>query len=194
MIVQVQEAPAPASEGEPLHALLQRLDANRDAAGEKYERLRRALVKLFDWRGVTAPDICADETLDRVARKLEAGIEVGDVVAFAHGVARYVVLEQRRSPEASHVSLDEAIYLPDTSRHDALEAARLDCLERCLDELDAEQRSLILRYYRDARRQRIDTRATLARELGLSQNALRSRAQRIRNHLERRVTALTQPA
>lgn len=168
-----------------LHRLLFRLDADQSTAGEKYEQLRRGLVKIFDWRGAAAPDICADETIDRVARKLAAGVIIDDVVAFAYGVARLVMLEQNRRPEARLVSLDEAKGIVDIAPRERDDSSRLPCLEHCLDELDAEARALILRYYLHARRQRIDGRAALARELGLSQNALRSRAQRIRDRLER---------
>src|SRR4249919_1835401 len=58
--------------------LLARLDPDPDRAAAEYERLRRALGKFFDWRGHPAPDECADETLDRLARKL-GDTAVGDV-------------------------------------------------------------------------------------------------------------------
>ena len=51
--------------------LLFRLDPDVDRAALEYEQLRRTLVKFFDWRGGWPPDECADETLDRLARKLE---------------------------------------------------------------------------------------------------------------------------
>jgi DNA-directed RNA polymerase specialized sigma24 family protein len=173
-----------------LQQLLRRLDHDASVAGEKYEHLRRALVRMFDWRGASAPDRCADETIDRVARKLDSGVEIADVVAFAHGVARLVMLEQTRRPEAREVSLDEAVGIPQPPpRRDLSDEDRLSCLEQCLDELSADARSLILRYYGETLRQRIDARAALARDLGLSPNALRSRAQRIRDRLERCVTA-----
>lgn len=168
-----------------LRALLVRLDPDPTRAGEKYEHLRRALVKIFDWRGVAAPDACADVTIDRVARKLDVGAVIDDVTAFAYGVARLVALEQSRRPETRHVSLDEAIGIegvpPDPSEDDE----RLPCLERCLGELDTDARALILSYYVHARHDRIRARAALASRMGLTQNALRSRAQRIRDRLER---------
>ena len=60
-----------------------------------------------------------------------------------------------------------------------------ECLERCLAALPADARTLILEYYQDQRRQKIDRRVRLAAQLGLSANALRSRAQRVRDRLER---------
>ena len=64
-----------------------------------------------------------------------------------------------------------------------------DCLETCLASLPADARTLILEYYQDQRRQKIDRRVRLATQLGLSANALRSRAQRVRDRLERCVRA-----
>src|SRR5699024_6433909 len=41
--------------------LLGRLHSDPDIAAQEYERLRRTLVKFFDWRGAWPPEECADE-------------------------------------------------------------------------------------------------------------------------------------
>ena len=51
--------------------------------------------------------------------------------------------------------------------------------------LSAENRSLVLRYYEGERDTKIANRRRLAESLGLTENALRSRVQRLRDHLER---------
>jgi hypothetical protein len=51
-----------------LARLLARLDPDAERAPLEFERLRRALIRFFDWRGAWPPDECADETLDRLAR------------------------------------------------------------------------------------------------------------------------------
>jgi DNA-directed RNA polymerase specialized sigma24 family protein len=66
---------------------------------------------------------------------------------------------------------------------------RLACLDRCLLTLKSEQRELVIEYYRDAKRQRIDRRRDLAAKLGISMNALGIRACRIRASLESCVNA-----
>src|SRR5215468_1188617 len=76
-----------------LDGLLARLDADRERAGEKYETLRLGLIRFFEWRGASTPVEHADETLDRVARKLHQGEEIRDLPAFVAGVARFVFLE-----------------------------------------------------------------------------------------------------
>ncbi|MEM1181888.1 MAG: hypothetical protein AAGM22_26315, partial [Acidobacteriota bacterium] len=61
---------------------------------------------------------------------------------------------------------------------------RLHHLERGLEELSAEERSLILRYYGGEPRERISERRRLAEDLGIRANHLRIRAFRIRAKLE----------
>ena len=50
--------------------------------------------------------------------------------------------------------------------------------------LPPDGRDLILKYYVDEGRTRIDNRRRLAQAFGISENALRSRAQRLRDGLE----------
>jgi DNA-directed RNA polymerase specialized sigma24 family protein len=61
---------------------------------------------------------------------------------------------------------------------------RLECLDCCLQSLKPEQRELVVEYYRDTKRQKIDRRRELAARLGISMNALGIRAWRIRSALE----------
>ena len=167
-----------------LARLLARLDPDRERAGALYEGLRRTLVKFFDWRGSWSPEEGADETLDRLSRKLEAGEPVEDPRSYAHGIARLVLLEQWRRPAARATQADEqelaSIPTPDPAEEGALSA----CLQRCLEDLPPEGRELILEYYSDDGRAKIDRRRRLAEAHGLSENALRSRVQRLRDRLE----------
>jgi hypothetical protein len=47
------------------------LDQGVDSSGEKYLEMRRRLVGYFDRKNCLTPDELADETLNRVARRLE---------------------------------------------------------------------------------------------------------------------------
>src|SRR5512140_3722930 len=129
-----------------LNRLLARLDADADRAAAEYERLRRALIKFFDWRGASAPDECADETIDRLARRLEE-TSVDDVRSYARGIARLVLLERQRRPAES--SLDGDVAVPSVAARPAPPADEglHDCFDRCLETFDANTRSLMLRYY-----------------------------------------------
>lgn len=55
---------------EAFDAFLAWLDADRDSAGEKYEKIRRALIKDFVLRECIDPEALADEAIDRVIRDL----------------------------------------------------------------------------------------------------------------------------
>jgi DNA-directed RNA polymerase specialized sigma24 family protein len=159
------------------------LDPDPARAGEKYEALREALVKFLDWRGALFPEELVDETFNRVTRKLEEGETISDAPTYCHGVARLVFLQSLEHPGAKRVELEElsmiAIPKPD------LTDVRREFLNHCLRQLSAENRDLIIEYYRKDGRQKIDHRTSMAEGLGIQLNALRSRAQRIRDRLER---------
>lgn len=162
-----------------LAALLRRLDADHREAGEKYEALRLALRRFFSWKGDPDPDPAADETLDRIARRLERGESIDDVPSFARGVARMVHLERQRQPRV--LGGDAVPEL--TTAPPAEESPWAACLDRCLAGLPADERAFILDYYAGQGAIRIARRAALAQEAGLSENALRHRAQRLRDRL-----------
>ena len=159
------------------------LDPNPARAGEKYEALREALVKFLDWWGAPFPDELVDETFNRVTRKLEEGETIRDIPTYCHGVARLVFLQSMERPGNKRVGLEELsmIAIPEPDGADA----RRECLAHCLRQLPAENRELIIEYYRKEGRRKIDHRASMAERLGIPLNALRSRVQRIRDKLER---------
>jgi DNA-directed RNA polymerase specialized sigma24 family protein len=122
-------------------------------------------------------------------RRLGAGEEIENIPAYAFGVARLLWLEWARAPEQRRADFETLSPLPAPSidTDDETERRRT-CLERCLQELPAENRALLLEYYRDERRAKIDLRQALAERLGLRRNALTKRIIRLRARLETCVT------
>jgi DNA-directed RNA polymerase specialized sigma24 family protein len=180
---------------EAFATLLARLGPDAERAGAAYEALRRALIGFFTWRGAATPEECADDTLDRLAARLNAGALVEDVPRFTRGIARLVLLEHWRRPDARWAPIEEATaaghLMAEAPGDDALQ----ECLNRCLDDLLPDRRELILKYYVAEGRTRLDNRRRLAQALGISETALRNRAQRLRDRLERCVTeCLDRPA
>lgn len=171
---------------EALVRFLACLDSDVERAGERYEEIRLRLVKFFDWRGSYFPEECADETINRVIRKLDSGENLRDIETYCLGVARLVFLESLRRPEHRQIDINQAADIAAPSKSSTSEQER--CFERCLNALAPESRLLILEYYKDEERQKINNRQNLADRLGLSLNALRSRTQRIRERLEKCVT------
>jgi DNA-directed RNA polymerase specialized sigma24 family protein len=176
------------------------LDLGTDSNGEKYLEIRRRLVRYFDWKNCTSPDELADETLNRVARRLSEEGEIKGVTPahYCYLVARFVFLEYQRRPDRSYVSMEVLPVLPavlptapGSSGLDAaeLQEKRMMCLDRCLQTLQSGQRELIMEYYRGDRGARIEHRSSLAARLGVTANALSIRACRIRTMLERCVKA-----
>jgi DNA-directed RNA polymerase specialized sigma24 family protein len=190
----VAESPSPQSGDVPrwgltrvaLTGLLGRLDPDPVAAGERYEHLRRALLKYFSWHQIPEAESAVDETLDQLARRLEAGHPIIDVQAFAYGVAKLVGLARRRQAAARPTVTDDRILaqLPAPQPEDL--EVRDSWLQQCLAEFSPKDRDLIVAYYVGSGRERIDSRARLAETLGVSENALRLRAQRLRDRLRDR--------
>jgi len=167
-----------------LDGLLARLDADRERAGEKYETLRLGLIRFFEWRGASTPVEHADETLDRVARKLHQGEEIRDLPAFVAGVARFVFLEVVKERTAQQVALRRWPSQADTAEPPAPDGERMECARKCLQTLPAENARLLLAYYQEDKARKIANRQQLATELGISPSALRMRMRRIRVQLE----------
>lgn len=168
-------------------SLLTRLGPDTEEAGLGYEDLRRALLRFFTWRGAAAPEECADETLDRLAARLDEGVAVRDVARFAHGIARFVLREQWRRPDARRVAFEDMGSGHPRAAGEPDDDGLAECLHHCLDELPPDRRALILEYYGAEGRDRIETRKRMARALGISESALRNRAQRLRDALERSI-------
>jgi len=167
------------------------LGRDEEPPGEKYENLRRTLIRFFEWRGAPFPEEQTDETFDRIARKLDQGIEVVNIGGYCHEVARLVCLEAFKGHESRRAPLDEVKIepaAPDLTDEIAEKEQRLTCLDDCLRLLPAESRELITEYYCDEKRGRIDRRRALADRRGLRRDALANRAQRVRDKLEQCVT------
>ena len=165
------------------------LGSEREAAGEKYEIVRLKLVKYFELRMCAAPDELADVTIDRVARRLAEGEEIkaSEPMRYVYGVARNVFLENRKVEWRQQAVLASAI-ADDAARAELEQKAadaQLECFQRCLDEQSPDARALLLRYYDDSGRSRIDRRTELAHEIGVPLNALRIRIHRIKAGLQK---------
>jgi DNA-directed RNA polymerase specialized sigma24 family protein len=175
--------------------LLAWLDEGRDSEGQAYLQMRRRLVLYFQRKRCLIPDDLADETLNRVTRRLEEEGNITDAppARYCYIVAKFVLLEHLRDPAVRHIRdvdvhtrAQDPSATPGDSAHDE---QLLECLEGCLNALEHDDRTLILDYYRHEQRDRIERRRHLAASLRLTANALAIRASRIRDKLERCVSA-----
>jgi DNA-directed RNA polymerase specialized sigma24 family protein len=123
--------------------LLARLSSDPEHAGEEYEKLRARLIYFFERKGCRIPAELGDETINRVARKIEEGHEIEDLFKYSYGVARFVLLEYWDDPKREWEQLDERLQLPEHKSE--FEEHRLECMKKCLQALPSEERDLIVK-------------------------------------------------
>ena len=166
---------------EAFKKLLCWLDPDRDKAGEKYEKIRLRLIRVFACRGCCEPEDLADETMNVVLSKIDWLPEnyVGDPALYFYGVAKRIHPPKPKSfpnplpPDPEPPDLDKVCaYLDD-----------------CLADLPSVERDMILRYHEGDKQEKIQNRKKLADELKISRNALRIKVchihSRLRNCVER---------
>jgi DNA-directed RNA polymerase specialized sigma24 family protein len=162
--------------------LLERFSPDRQEAGRQYEMMRAKLLRFFEWRSCHSPEDAVDTTINRVARKIQEGAIITNLTGYCLEVGRNVNFEYSRLHES--VALDDLPEMPaEPLVADEQKETRLRCLDECLDKQSPDARQLILDYYVDAQRAKIDHRRQLAQ--ASTMNALRIRACRIRKGLEK---------
>jgi len=169
---------------EDLNRLLLWLGDDESRGGRKYEEVRSKLILIFRLKGCIAPEELADETIDRTARALlKPGFTFdGSPIAYLRGVARNVYLEAfRRERRFIQESIEEGPEPAAQAGTDGAQAEkRFVCLERCLERLPGERKTLLLDYYRGDKRTKINQRQQLAASEGAGMNALRLQVFRLR--------------
>jgi len=169
--------------------LLNWLDESDTTSGQSYIALRRRLVAYFDRKDCPTAEDLADETLNRVARRLEeeGAIQTESAAKYCYITARFVFMESFR--ERKKHALVEDAGLREKSKsfdedHERIaHEKRLQCLDRCTQKLTVADRDLILRYYVGSQQVKIENRRAMANQLGITINALTIRACRIRERL-----------
>jgi DNA-directed RNA polymerase specialized sigma24 family protein len=169
---------------EAFDTLLARMDSDRGLAAEKYEVLRCTLIRMFEWRNCPLPDVHADDVLNIVARRIQEGEVIEDVMSYACGVARMLCLEvkKKRGRElGASPDLRQSMLL---SEEDDETKLLHECLEKCLGKLPDESREMILSYYQGAKQEKIDHRRVIAKKFNITLNVLRIKTCRVRAKLE----------
>lgn len=147
--------------------LLSWLNPDQEEAAKKYESIRRRLVEIFSSRKFVNAEDLADETIDRVTRKvpqIEESWE-GDPRYYFIAVARKIILETVKpvrpvDPPAPTTDPEE-LELED------------QCLEQCLATLLTPEDGKLLLEYMGGNK---TSRQEQADRLGITLNALRIRA------------------
>lgn len=190
----MDEAPAQKKEwvltGQAFEKLLGLFDPDPDIAAIRYEEMRRRLRKFFDWNRTKDPDELVDETFDRAARRIDEGVEVRNAASYLTGIARLLLKEYW----VAHASKTEEIGDQPAGGDTRLEPEeeereesdqRLQCLEDCTGSLAQIECQRVLQYYSGEKREKIDNRIRMAREMGVTLGNLRVRMLRLRERLEK---------
>ena len=170
---------------EQFEGLMAWLGSSTEDPGDKYETIRQSLVKLFVWNGCWDAEDLADETIDRVMRRVpEIAIDYsGDPALYFYGVARMMLKERRRqktiSSESQTLEL-RGVTTRSLQSDDEEINCKFECLDECIAKLPADSRELIIDYYQEEKRAKIDFRRQLAQRMGTDVENLRVRVFRIR--------------
>ena len=158
------------------------LSPNMDESGEMYERLRFRLITFFAGRNCRFPEELADETINRVTIKIGDEI-IENKLGFCYGVAKNVFLESLRK-EKDFLNIDDVQF----AAKEKVEDFGNQCLDKCLQELNAENRTLILDYFSENKSAKITLREKISETLDVSKTALRMKIMRIKNKLRECLT------
>jgi DNA-directed RNA polymerase specialized sigma24 family protein len=169
---------------EAFDKLLVAFDADRETAGRKYLEIRNNLTRFFEWRGCSFPEDHADETINRMAKRVFEGEEILNHSGYAMGVARLLLLEINKGRQREQSALAEIGAAPDIYVPEDDDETRLTCLRSCLQTLSPDNRELILQYYQGEKGEKIQNRKKLLDRLGIPINTLRMRALRLRERLQ----------
>ena len=177
--------------------LLAWFDDDPERAADLYRHIHAKLVRFFQWRGCLSPEEFADRAFDRIARRLEEGLEppAGDPQNYLYGVALNLWREYQREPGVTSLdSTDQSLELKvDPEEQVEQEAERrqkerqIACLERCIQKLPLETQRLVINYH--CTESKKNTRKEIATTLGIGMELLRTRVYRLRLALENCVTA-----
>jgi len=169
---------------EAFDKLLVALGGDSDSAAQKYLEIRTNLTRFFEWRGCSFPEDHADETINRIAKRVAEGEKILNYSGYAVGVARLLLLEINKGRQREQLALaeigqaSEAYEEKDDGEH------RLVCLRSCLETLTTDNRALILQYYQGEKGEKIQNRKKLMDQFGIPVNTLRMRALRLREKLQ----------
>src|SRR5215213_6819535 len=164
--------------------LLVAFGGDPESAGRKYLEIRNNLTRFFEWRGCSFPEDHADETINRMAKRVAEGEQILNHTAYAIGVARLLFIEINKGRQREQAALAEIGTAPDVYVPEDDGENRLTCLRNCLQTLSPDNRELIIEYYQGEKGEKIGNRKKLLDRLGIPVNTLRMRALRLRERLQ----------
>jgi RNA polymerase sigma factor (sigma-70 family) len=170
------------------NAFLAWLSPQKIQDGEAYEKARQRLIIFFTSRKCRDPESLVDNTIDIAILKLKMGEIPAEVqpIAYLFGIAKNVFREYLRYKD----EWDPIDDIPEPPSDSQLEIeSKHACLDRCLNELPQDDRTILLTYYSQTRRAKIEMHRKLAERCKLTPNALRNRVFRLNKRMARCVNS-----
>ena len=166
-----------------LQAFLAWLSPQKIEDGEAYEKARHRLIIFFAGRQCREPESLADKTIDIAILKIAEIPAEAQPIAYLFGIARNVFRDYLRDVEREQTaSANCQIY----QSHSQLDVERNHaCMDHCLNELPQDDRTLLLGYYSQNKRAKIEVHRELAERHKLTPNALRNRVFRLNQRMAR---------
>jgi RNA polymerase sigma factor (sigma-70 family) len=160
--------------------LLSWLHDDPERATQKYKVLRQKLIVFFEQRRCSDAENLADETCERVLRKLREGAEISvPPSAYFFGVAHKIALEYWKRTGREEQAVHELTWQAKNADEGAADTKRKACVKECVEALAADERGLLEDYYLEER----SDRRVLAAQLKKSPNAVRIEVSRIKRRL-----------
>ena len=145
---------------------------------EELEQLRPKLMAFFRWNRCESSEDETQETMSRALERMnnpETEIKV-PLQAYVFGIARNVLRESRRRWRETPMDPASAEFT-NLSAESALTAEEKILVRECLAQLSPEDGHLVLEFHRKGAEQ-------VAKELGITANAVRIRAHRIHRKVQ----------
>jgi DNA-directed RNA polymerase specialized sigma24 family protein len=166
---------------EDLVGLLGRLADDANEAAKKYEEVRRGLINFFLFRGCSDSEYLADETITRVAAKLQV-IETDEKFKFDdyfYSFANRIYLEEYRKRKKFVPVYDITGMTAPEKESDS----DVFCMQKCLAKHPPDERTLLIKYYNFEKSGRAERRRRLAAELETDITSLQTKISRLRKIL-----------
>jgi len=64
------------------------------------------LIRFFEWHACNSPEICADKTIDRAARRIDEGERIDNLMGYLNGIANNVFREWLKGRDRAPLPLD----------------------------------------------------------------------------------------
>jgi RNA polymerase sigma factor (sigma-70 family) len=166
-------------------ALLLWFSPDREVAGAKYEEIRNGLIRYFSFKGCSEEESLADETINRVAKKLDSLNTDNNFkhITYFYGFASKIYLENRNKPQNRTTEFEPSQHSNLVVEVDDTKENRHQCLDSCLTKVSPEERNLAIEYFSKEKSAKIEHRRKLAEKLNINVGTMHVRIHRLKDTL-----------